>query len=126
MFRFLSTALLLVLAIPAFAKSHNGTYSVPCSALWPAVADTLNNAGNYTIIGLDDDDMKASFIVVGATHSPVNATFLVPKDGGCELQVKMGFTGADDEGAFRKRVDHAFTKMAATQPHTPAKPTGQE
>ena len=118
--------LLLPLAVPALAKPHNGTYPTPCSDLWPAVTNTLGNAGNYKIIAADSDNMKASFVVVGALYPAINAVFLNPKNNGCALKVHMGFTGNDDEGAFRNRVDHAFSKLRAAQPALPAKSSGAD
>jgi hypothetical protein len=88
MARSLVFILLLFLAAPAFAKP----YPVPCSDLWSAVTDTLGNAGNYKIVATDSEEMKASFIVVGALFPGINALFLKPQGNGCELQIKMGFT----------------------------------
>jgi hypothetical protein len=120
MARSLVFILLLFLAAPAFAKP----YPAPCSDLWSAVTDTLGNAGNYKIVATDTEEMKASFIVVGALYPGVNALFLKPKGNGCELQIKMGFTGNDDESALRGRVNHALTKLRAAKPSAPAKPAG--
>lgn len=111
-------SLLLVLAAPVFAKP----YPLPCKDLWSAVTDTLSNAGNYKIIGSDDEQMKASFIVVG--DPGMNAVFLKPKDNGCELQIKMSFTGNDDEGALRSRVNHTIAKRKAAKPLPPAPSAG--
>ena len=62
MARSLVFILLLALATPAFAKP----YPIPCSDLWSAVTDTLGNQGNYKIVATDYEEMKSSFIVVGA------------------------------------------------------------
>jgi hypothetical protein len=112
--------LLLVFAAPVFAKP----YPLPCKDLWSAVTDTLSNPGNYKIIGTDDEQMKASFIVVGALYPGMNAVFLRPKDNGCELQIKMSFTGNDDEGALRSRVNHTIAKRKAAKPVPPAPTAG--
>ncbi|MGA8669619.1 MAG: hypothetical protein WB679_07070 [Terracidiphilus sp.] len=112
--------LLLVLTTPAFAKP----YPVPCSDLWSAVTDTLGNAGNYKIVATDEDSMRASFIVVGALYPGINALFLKPQVNGCELQIKMGFTGNDDESALRGRVNRALAKMKTAKQSTSAKPAG--
>jgi len=68
--------------------------------------------------------MKASFIVVGALYPGINALFLKPQGNGCELQIKMGFTGNDDESAFRGRVNRALAKMKTAKQSTSAKPAG--
>jgi len=120
MARSLVFILLLVLSAPAFAKP----YPVPCSDLWSAVTDTLGNAGNYKIVASDTEEMKASFIVVGALYPGINALFLKPQGNGCELQIKMGFTGNDDESALRGRVNRAINKLKAAKPSAPAKPAG--
>jgi hypothetical protein len=120
MARSLVFILLLALATPAFAKP----YPIPCSDLWSAVTDTLGNQGNYKIVATDYEEMKSSFIVVGALYPGVNALFLKPQGNGCGLQVKMGFTGNDDESALRGRVNRALAKRKAAIPSAPAKPAG--
>ena len=120
MARSLVFILLLALATPAFAKP----YPIPCSDLWSAVTDTLGNQGNYKIVATDYEEMKSSFIVVGALYPAVNALFLKPQGNGCGLQVKRGFTGNDDESALRGRVNRALAKRTAAIPSAPAKPAG--
>jgi hypothetical protein len=44
-----SVALLAVSGL-GFAKVHRDVYPVGCSALWPAVKDTLPNLGKYGIM----------------------------------------------------------------------------
>jgi hypothetical protein len=120
MARSLVFILLLVLTTPAFAKP----YPPPCSDLWSAVTDTLGNAGNYKILATDNEQMKASFIVVGALFPGIHAAFVKPRANGCELEVKMGFTGNDDESALRGRVNRALAKRRAAKPSPPASSTG--
>jgi len=120
MARSLVFILLLALATPAFAKP----YPIPCSDLWSAVTDTLGNQGNYKIVATDYEEMKSSFIVVGALYPGVNALFLKPQGNGCGLQVKRGFTGNDDESALRGRVNRALAKRKAAIPSAPANPAG--
>ena len=43
--------MLVIVAAPSFAKVHKDMYPVACSALWPAVKDTLRNSGKYGILG---------------------------------------------------------------------------
>ncbi len=119
MSRFSLLSLFLLLPAPAFAKP----YPLPCREVWSAVTDTLGNMGNYRIIGTDNEQMRASFIVFGALYPGVHAVFLKPKGNGCELEVKMGFTGNDDEGALRNRVNRAL-KRKATKPTPPPLSSG--
>ena len=120
MFRLSLLSLFLALATPAFAKP----YSLPCSDLWSAVTDTLGNPGNYKILASDNEPMKASFIVVGSLYPVVNAVFLKPKGNGCELEIRMGFTGNDDEGALRSQVNRAVAKRKAANQPKPASSGG--
>jgi hypothetical protein len=119
MSRFSLLSLFLLLPAPAFAKP----YPLPCREVWSAVTDTLGNMGNYRIIGTDNEQMRASFIVFGALYPGVHAVFLKPKGNGCELEVKMGFTGNDDEGALRNRVNRTL-KRKATKPAPPPLSSG--
>ena len=112
--------LLLVLVTPAFAKP----YRLPCSDVWSAVTDTLGDAGNYKVVATDNEQMKASFIVVGALFPGTNALLLKPKDNGCELQMRMTFSGNDDEGALRNRVNRVLAKMRTAKQSTPVKSAG--
>jgi hypothetical protein len=107
---------LLALAVPAFAKSHNEKQPIACSDLWPAVTQALHNAGNYRVLAMNDEEMRANFIVVGALFSQTDMVHLKPRNsGGCQLQLRIGFTGADDDWAFRSRVNRAFKKLNAAK-----------
>jgi hypothetical protein len=120
MFRVLLVALILTSATQAFAKP----YQMPCNDVWNAVRDTLENKGNYRIVAMDSEQMRASFIVFGSLYPGVHAVFLKTRDNGCDMDVKMGFTGNDDEGAFRNRVNHVLAKRKAAKPTPPAPITG--
>jgi hypothetical protein len=76
--------------------------------------------GNYRIVAMDNEQMRASFIVFGALYPGVHAVFLKQRSKGCELEVKMGFTGNDDEGALRNRVHRLLAKRKAANPAPPA------
>jgi hypothetical protein len=114
-------SLFLALAAPAFAKP----YPLPCSDLWSAVTDTLGDPGNYTIVAIDNEQMKASFIVVGSLYPVGNTVFLKPKGNGCELETRMGFTGNDDGATLRSRVNRAVAKRKAANQPTPASSGGE-
>jgi hypothetical protein len=59
--------------------------------------------------------MKANFIVVGALFTQMNMVQLKPRESGCSLQLRIGFSGGDDEGAFRNRVSRALKKLNAAK-----------
>ena len=109
-------ALLFLVVMPAFAKP----YPLPCSDLWTVVTETLGNPGNYAIVAEDDEQMKASFIVVGSVYPGTHFLSLKHKNNGCELQTRMAFTGNDEDYALRKRINHAIAKRKATKPSPPA------
>jgi hypothetical protein len=119
MSRFSLVSLFIALAVPAFAKP----FPLPCNDVWAAVKDTLQNTDNYRIVAMNSDQLRASFIVYGALYPGVHAVFLKPRGNGCDMEVKMGFTGNDDEGALRNRVNHALAKRRAAKPPAPPGPT---
>lgn len=125
--RFVVVALTMLTAGgPAFAKTHSDIYSVPCSALWPAVKDTLRNSGKYGIIGIDNTELTASFNIGGTlTGKRINSVVLNAKgDAACEMQVQSAYSGLgnNDAGDFKKRVDASLAKQQASPPAAPAKP----
>jgi hypothetical protein len=125
--RFASVALLLLLvATPSFCKTHKDSYPVSCSVLWPAVKDTLRNSGKYGILGIDNTEMTASFVIGGTLGGKrVNSVVLNAKgDEACEMQVQSAYSGIahDDAGDFKKRVDESLAKQQAAQPAVPKKP----
>jgi len=107
--------LLFALTVPAFAMPENQKKPIACGELWPAVTEALGNAGNYTVLVMDKENMKANFIVVGALFSQTERVQLRPRNDGCDLQLRFGFTGAHDEEAFRARVNRAFKKLNAAK-----------
>jgi hypothetical protein len=117
--------LLLALTTPAFPKTHSDLYSVPCKVLWPAVKDTLKNSGKYGIIGIDNEEMTASYNIGGTLGGKrTNSLVLNSKESGCELQVQTAYSGLthDDAGDLKKRVDESLAKQQANQTTTLNKP----
>ncbi|HUI84817.1 MAG TPA: hypothetical protein VL240_11360 [Candidatus Binatia bacterium] len=114
----------LIVAVPAFGKTHNDTYSVPCSQLWDAVQETVKNSGYYTPVVLDNAQMTSAFNISGAIHSRTISVRLEPKGTNCEMQTQTSFSGVfqNDAGDFKSRVDHALAKLKASQPSEPARP----
>ena len=107
--------LLFALAVPASPKPHKEKQPVTCGDLWTAVRETLAHPGDYTVVALDNEDMRANFVVVGARYPQTNLVQLKPRNSGCDLQLRIGFTGIDDEGAFRNRVSRALKKLNAAK-----------
>jgi hypothetical protein len=119
------TLALLVVAAPSFAKTHSEMYPVACSVLWPAVKDALRNSGKYGIVGIDNTEMTASFVIGGFLGGKrINSVVLNGKGDSCEMQVQTAFSGLahNDEGDFKKRVDESLSKQQPSQPVAPAKP----
>ena len=117
--------MLLIVAVPSFAKTHKDMYSVSCSALWPAVKDTLRNSGKYGILGIDNTEMTASFVIGGSLGGKrINSVVLNAKGDACEMQVQTAFSGLvnNDAGDFKKRVDASLAKQQSSQPAAPAPP----
>jgi len=116
--------MLSIVAGPSFAKTHKDLYSVPCSTLWPAVKDTLRNSGKYGILGIDNTEMTASFII-GSTLSGrrVNSAVLTAKGDSCEMQVQSTYSGLTHHDAedFKARVDASLAQKQPSQPAPPAK-----
>jgi len=131
--RFAVVALiLLICAGPSFAKTHKDMYSMQCSALWPAVKDALRNSGKYGILGIDNTEMTASFVIGGTLSGKrINSVVLNAKGDTCEMQVQTAYSGLvhNDEGDFKKRVDESLAKQQPpppAQPSPPAKPEGDK
>jgi hypothetical protein len=121
--------MLLIAAGPSFAKTHKNMYSVPCSVLWPAVKDVLRNSGKYGILGIDNTEMTASFIIGAALSGRrVNSAVLTAKGDGCEMQIHSIYSGITHHDAddFKTRVDEALAKQQPSQPAPPAKPVGDQ
>ncbi len=118
----------LIVAGPSFAKTHSEMYSVPCATLWPAVKDTLRNSGKYGILGIDNTEMTASFVIGGSLGGKrINSVVLNAKGDTCEMQVQTAFSGLahNDEGDFKKRVDESLAKQGS-QPAPPPKADGEK
>jgi|ERR1700722_4935665 len=117
--------LLFLVAIPSFGKTHKDMYPVSCSVLWPAVKDVLRNSGKYGILGIDNAEMTASFIIGGTLSGKrVNSVVLNAKGDTCEMQVQTAYSGLahNDAGDFKKRVDDSLARQQAAQPSEPQKP----
>src|SRR5208282_2926482 len=100
------TLALLVVAAPSFAKTHNEMYPVACSVLWPAVKDALRNSGKYGIVGIDNTEMTASFVIGGFLGgNRINSVNLNAKGDTCEMQVQTAFSGlAHNDEAISRSV----------------------
>jgi len=121
------TMTLLIFVGPSFAKTHNEKYSVQCSVLWPAVKETLRNSGYYGILGIDNTEMTASFVIGGTLGGKrINSVVLNAKENACEMVVQTAFSGLvhDDYGDFKTRVNQSLFRLQHPQLSPPAKPEG--
>ena len=117
--------MLLIGGGSAFAKTHKENYSVSCTVLWPAVKDALRNSGKYGILGIDNAEMTASFVIGGSLGGKrINSVVLNGKGDSCELQVQTAYSGLvhNDEGDFKKRVDESLAKLQGAPANVPAPP----
>jgi hypothetical protein len=105
----------LALAAPVFGKTHRDMFNVSCSVLWPAVKDTLKNSGKYGVLGIDNEEMTASFNIGGALGGKrTNSVVLNSKgENTCEMQIQTAYSGLvhNDAGDFKKRVDESLAKQ---------------
>lgn len=117
MARSLLLIVLFALSVPSsVAKAHNKKQYIPCNDLWTAVTKTLGDASNYEMVAADDERMMANFVVVGARFRAMNLVWLKQRKSGCDLQVRVGFTGYnDEEWALRMRINRALKKLNAGQ-----------
>jgi len=105
--------------VPAFGKTHKDVFDVPCTALWPAVKDVLRNSGKYGIIGIDSQEMTASYNIGGSLGGKrINSLVLNQQGDKCELQIQTAFSGLahDDAGDFKKRIEEVLAKQKVVPP----------
>ena len=124
--RLVLVSLTIALSLPVFGKTYRSTYPVPCSEVWVAVKDTLNNPENYNVVRSDDTAMNAAYHVKHAVHVNVtgailqrtNKVTLLPKGPVCEMHVVSNFSGWEhnDREDFKKRVDESLAKMKSDPP----------
>jgi hypothetical protein len=126
------TLISLGLALPMVGETYKDSYPMPCSDLWGAVKDTLNDPEHYTVVKSDEGKMTSTYKVKHTTHVTVtgallqrnNKVTLVTKGTSCEMQVVSNYSGFehDDRGDFKKRVDDSLAKLNSNKPPEPAKP----
>jgi len=106
-----------VLALPAFAKTHEDKFSLPCKSVWAAVKDVLMNSGKYRIVSVSNEDMLASYSIGGwVAGSRTNSVVLKDaENNSCSMQIQTRFTGAahNDAGDFKKRVEESLAHQGA-------------
>lgn len=99
----------------AQAKTHKDNYSVPCSALWRGVNDTLRNSGKYLIVYINDTTMTATFKLGSVLTGKRTNSVALNRTGenSCEMQIQTAFSGLvnNDYGDFKKRVDESISKL---------------
>ena len=124
--RFAPIALmLLIFGGPLFAGTNKVVFQMPCSALWPAVRDTVRNSGNYAVVFLDNTEMVASFAIGYGPSLRIDSAVLNVKGDACDIQVQPLYEGTfnDDAGDFKKRVDKTLAALKSSQQPAPQEPT---
>jgi hypothetical protein len=127
MFKLLFTSFfMLVVAAPAMGKSKD-VYPVPCTDLWAAVTDPLNNPRDYAIISMNDVEQKVSFVVIGNLTVYTDKIALITKDGGCAMKETFLQVGSDnsDWRQFHHRLDRSLARLQAAKPKPATTTTGQ-
>jgi hypothetical protein len=129
MMRIRLLAFMLVVVLPAFAKTYKSTYSVPCTDVWSGVQEVLSHTESYNVKEKDDAKMHADYQPKHSAHVNVsgvllqreNHVTLISKGTGCEMQVVSNYSGWEhnDRDDFKTRVDQA---MAMQKNATAAKP----
>lgn len=104
-----------------------GVYPVSCDELWAAVKETLRNHNNYGLGGLNDLDLRASFIVIGDLWVQTDRVALVEKGNGCEMKADVADIGAENTNyrQFRGRVERELARMESAKEKTPPDPSAQ-
>jgi hypothetical protein len=125
--RFVLVILLLLIAAGsplAQAQGRNQySYAIPCSALWPAVKDTVRNSGYYAIVLIDNNEMVASFAIGVGQGLRIESAVLNAKGETCEMQVQPLYQPSlsNDDGDFKKRVEAKMAQLKSAQTAPPAK-----
>jgi hypothetical protein len=112
--------LIVIAVVPLCAKTYSEIYPMSCSALWPAVKETVRNSGDYGVVFIDGAEMIASFSI-GASGNGVfrieTAVLNVKSDSSCELKVEplAQPVFANDGADFKKRLDTALADLKTSQ-----------
>lgn len=105
-------AVLLLLSLPSFAKTHESTIPAPCARVWSAVKDVLINSGKYRVESIDNEDMLASYGMGGwVAGTRTNSVVLKPQGtDACDMEIQTRYSGVahNDAGDFRKRVEESL------------------
>ena len=100
----------------ASAKTHKDNFAVPCDVLWRAVKDTIRNSGKYGVIGIDNEEMTASYNIGGTLGGKRTNSVILNRtsESTCEMQTQTAYTGLthNDAGDFKERVQKSLAKLA--------------
>ncbi len=119
--KIVSLLILLLVALGVFvpvasAKTHKDNFAVPCDVLWRAVKDAIRNSGKYGVIGIDNDEMTASYNIGGTLGGKRTNSVILNKtsESTCEMQTQTAYTGLahNDAGDFKERVEKSLAKLA--------------
>ena len=117
---FLVLFLMGLWVVPALGETYKTPFAVGCDAIWPSVKATLADKDHYAKVVINEAGMKADFQPKHQVHVDISGTLLqrmnhvtlVPREGGCEMEVVSNYSGwgHNDEGDFRKRVQDNLSK----------------
>ena len=72
--------------------------SCPCTTLWQAARDVVRNSGKYGIIGINDEEMTASYNIGGwLSGKRTNTVLLNPHGDGCEMQIQTTYSRISEQ-----------------------------
>jgi hypothetical protein len=123
------TFMLLLAAMGLFvpaasAKTHKDNFAVPCDVLWRAVKDAIRNSGKYGVIGIDNEEMTASYNIGGTLGGKRTNSVILNKtsESTCEMQTQTAYTGLahNDAGDFKERVEKSLAKLSEAGKSTPS------
>ncbi len=108
----------------ACAKTHKDHYAVSCDVLWRAVKDAIRNSGKYGIIGIDNEEMSASYNIGGTLGGKRTNSVVLNRtsESTCEMQTQTAYTGLthNDAGDFKERVQKSLAKIAESPKSNPS------
>jgi len=114
---------LLLSSLSALAKPPQHIYPVPCDQLWAAVSETLHNPSDFSILSMNDEAWKASFVVTGKLTYLTDHVSLTTADKGCAMTAIIVEIGSDDPDwrMFRNRLVKNLARMQAAKKVEPEK-----
>jgi len=90
---------------------HTEIFDVTCNVLWIALNDTLKKSGKYDVLGVDDSDTIAVYMV-GRIDLHFDWVILKSEQNNCAMQIMVSFPKerSHDAGDLIKRVQASLSK----------------